>query len=45
MSKVMEKEITAANKNGMKKRFRMYAEAASKLAGKTEDRETKGERR
>jgi hypothetical protein len=45
MSKTMEKEITAANRNGMKKRYQMYADAASKLAEKTESREKKGDRK
>ena len=43
MSKEMEKEITAANKHGMKKRYQMYADAASKLAEKAKSKK-KGER-
>lgn len=35
MSKEMEKEITATNKSDMKKRYQMYADAASKLAKKS----------
>ena len=42
MSKEMEKEITAANKHGMKKRYQMYADAALKLTKKVESK--KGER-
>ncbi|MDD7629064.1 hypothetical protein ACTNBM_03980 [Lachnospiraceae bacterium HCP1S3_C3] len=43
MSKEMEKEITATNKSDMKKRYQMYADAASKLAKKVESKK-KGER-
>lgn len=45
MSKAIEKEITAVNRNSMKKRCRMYADAALKAAGKAESREKKGGRK
>ena len=45
MSKAIEKEITAVNRNSMKKRCQMYADAALKLAEKTEVKEKKGERK
>lgn len=45
MNEVMEKEIVAANKNCMKKRYQMYVNAVSDLAEKAESREKKGDRK